>query len=181
MLHRIERVTQLSNLIIMLDDRQRGREVSFGNLTGRDRQLAQGLGGPFNDHTTGNTCHQQGKGNQHKHNHAQAIGNRIDHDSGNDRGYTPSGMLDRLIENVYRPEIAIEKLERRYNVGILLIISTSFACHHLTAYVIIDGVFRRFGKIEIILLDNEVLIGVGDVSSILVDDKFLRHTSPVDV
>ena len=165
----------------MLDDRQGCREVSFGHLTGRDCQVAQRLGGPFDDHMAGNTCHQQGKSNQYKHNHAQAISNRVNHDSGNDRGYTPVGMFDRLIENIDRPEMAIEEFERRYDVGIFLAIGTSLACRHLMAHVIIDGVFRRFGKFEIVLLDNEVLIGVGEVSSILVDDKFLRHTSPVDV
>ena len=46
MLHRIERVAQQLDLVIMFDNRQLCVEVSLGHLIGRDRQLLERSGGP---------------------------------------------------------------------------------------------------------------------------------------
>ena len=57
-LHPFERVAQKSDLVIVLDPRQRRTEITLCHLISRLCQLVQWSGGPLDDKATYNACHQ---------------------------------------------------------------------------------------------------------------------------
>jgi hypothetical protein len=59
--------------------------------------------------------------------------------------------------------------------------SSRFTSNHPMTNVIIYRVGRGLGKLEIIILDNQILVRMDNERTVIVNDELLRHTTPVDV
>ena len=62
----------------------------------------------------------------------------------------------------------------------LITVGSLPTCYHLAANVVVDGIGRGFGKVEIVLLDNEVFVGMGNIRSVILDDEFLCYAPPIE-
>ena len=180
MLHALKRVAQLTYLVVVLDTRQRCREVSLGHFVGRLGQLLQRAGGALDDDASHDAGDQQGDGYEYQQDGADGHAQTVDDEAGDGQGYRPVGALDGLIEHVGIETLEIEILEVG-GLAPLVMVSTTVAGRHAASYMVVDGVGCCLGALEVIAIDDEGRVGMGNVRSVAVDDKVIRQEAPLAV
>ena len=89
-------------------------------------------------------------------------------------------MLNRLIEYIGGEVIHIEELERG-GLKAIFTIKALLTCHHLLAYMVVDGVWRFASQFEIVLLDYTLIMRMRNIRTVFIDNKRKRQLSPFAV
>ena len=175
-LHLLERIAQLSDLVVMLQLGQRCIEITLRHLVGRLCQLTQWTCSPLGDKLTDKAHHQQCEAYQYHKDDTKNDRHNIDHDSRHHKTNRPIGMVNRHVSQIDINIFHVEKFEMGL-IAFFITIDTLLSCHHLTTYIFANRIVGLFGQLEIIFPDGIRAVRMGNKRTVVIDDESITTKS----
>ena len=160
MLHGLERIAKLLNLVVALDDGQRGLEVASCHFVGRERQMLQ-RGSGMTNRDVADEKDQRQRDDQDQHgDEDDDVAHQTEKHIGNDDAHRPARLTDRTKGDIRRDALDIDLAHKAF-----------LAFHHLAA----DNVIERVGGLFDIVLESAFQhqsgIGVNNKRAVTTDDE----------